>query len=379
MTKTLGQDSEVSGDTAAPIPAFSVQGRERAKRAVRRAKAQARCHLAELPVDAEHFGFLTDDRLWYSDQRGCWMVPTLIEAIRNQHLLPQSSGTLNCVLWGTPWDGWLVSGSVAWRCLDGAELTPVNIAAAGLPLGRCGSPPFHLVAAGPDWFATGSVFGGEVRVVRSPPPATARGLLDVLRQRELSRPWAVAVVGQLGASSTRLLATGNGQRFAVISAGGSHLIGGPISGISVSVDPDGHPESGALHPDGDLLAVCSRSLTLVGVNGTHFTIPTPLRRAAAFSKDGRYLVFCTGGDGMAGQGDLVAWDLLADDARTIGNIQYGGHQTRIEFSSSGRRLGVAGTQLRVFSWTRIVAVWGDLPQSAAQMPLRTRSRPMDAP
>jgi WD40 repeat protein len=126
-----------------------------------------------------------------------------------------------------------------------------------------------------------------------------------------------------------------------------------------------------MHPDGNLMAVCSRSLSVIGPQGVQFTIGEGLRRAAAFSPDGRYLVFASSDPGSQhGNTSVIAWDLVGDQARVLRSFPSGSHQTRIEFSPSGNRLGVTGHRIHLLDWRRVVAKWSNLPASNLALPVR---------
>lgn len=329
-----------------------------------------------LNIDAVHMGFISERLMWLTDERGIWL-----DALNGERPvpIPDSSGDggsgptfpMSAAFWGKPGDGWLISRRRAWRHVGHTVVSrAAELEQATLPAGDCGGPPYGLVTAAANWIAV--VEDCAVRVLRQRPPSAAADLARLLGRRTAA-PWKV-VLAREGMTASRLVATVDGRSFGVITPVMCHYLSSAEdrAGTGVEVQPEGHPESGALHPDGDILAVCSPSLDLVGRSGAVARIAPPLHRAAAFSADGRFLVFVAGHEFE--DGDLTAWDLVGDDVRVIGRVQQGAHQTRIEFSPSGHQLAVAGRAVDIYDWVDVSDRWSSLAISTVTTSRRHSTR-----
>lgn len=124
----------------------------------------------------------------------------------------------------------------------------------------------------------------------------------------------------------------------------------------------------ALHPNGRLALLVSRTLDFFDVPSGEllFTVrpppELPIKPAAAFSPDGRFLALQFGPA-------LVAMDLVTRQVRHVLSVQDDGEgrgealplPSALSFSPDGQHLFTSRTNMHVFRWADLEAAWRRAP------------------
>lgn len=164
-------------------------------------------------------------------------------------------------------------------------------------------------------------------------------------------------------ASSRLVVTPSGEHWALISSGGTHQFASGGVDFAVGVDPEGHPEDGAISPQTGLGVVLSRVVDVVDLETrTHiakWSIGSKHKLRGDFSPDGRFLLLLASNHLFAfrpgsGYGFDLGYFSVGDADGMIGDAN-------VQFSPCGRLLAVQGKSLQVLDWSTLEASLSQRP------------------
>jgi hypothetical protein len=276
--------------------------------------------------------------------------------------------------WGALWSGpeatWLVTehGQALRIPSDGnfgmygtSEHVETSLRARPNPIG---SERLPALLAGAGGFLVAVDPGGHTRWIQEPPAADGRGLVSQLAGMAVSSEGVRFNLGQLAAvQGARVFAATPSWNGAVFD-----VDGGRRWRSTATAGPDGHPVGAALHPDGRLAVLVSRTLDCFDASSGDLLLTVkprldvPLKPSVAFSPDGRFLVLQAGAA-------LAAMDLVTRQVRHLLSVQDDALEpgdplptpSALCFSPDGQYLFTSRTNMHVFRWADLEAIWRRAP------------------